>query len=255
MEFGIGRAFQRAEYDAFNISMAESRARFNEAHDLILKAWTQESFSYEGKYRTVQDLRVIPKPLQKPHPPISVACVLSQESFEWTGRQGYNLMYVPYVSTLEETKQRLGWYREALIQAGHDPSRREVLLVYHFFMGETARHAQEYPRAFLLRYLQSAAESNQSGAYSQDYQAYAGLGELFSKIDYDYMYPERVIFGNAEQCLERLAQLEALGVTHVSLVTNFGGIAHQEVMRSLERFAVQVLPHLASGPARAVAAG
>ena len=67
--FGIGRGFERAEYDAFNIPMEESRLRFNEAHDLIIKAWREERFSFEGKFYKVHDLSVIPQPLQKPHPP------------------------------------------------------------------------------------------------------------------------------------------------------------------------------------------
>jgi alkanesulfonate monooxygenase SsuD/methylene tetrahydromethanopterin reductase-like flavin-dependent oxidoreductase (luciferase family) len=60
------------------------------------------------------------------------------------------------------------------------------------------------------------------------------------------MYPERVIFGDVDQCIQRLKDIEALGITRLCLLTNFGGMPHQEIMRSLERFATHVLPHFPS---------
>ena len=65
LDFGIGRGFQKVEYDAFERDMADRRVLFEEAHEIIIKAWTQERFSHEGKFRTVKNLRVIPKPKQK----------------------------------------------------------------------------------------------------------------------------------------------------------------------------------------------
>jgi alkanesulfonate monooxygenase SsuD/methylene tetrahydromethanopterin reductase-like flavin-dependent oxidoreductase (luciferase family) len=62
-----------------------------------------------------------------------------------------------------------------------------------------------------------------------------------------------VIFGNPEQCLERIAYYEALGATHISLINNFGGMPHAETMRSLERVVKHVLPHLKREPQCATA--
>lgn len=243
LEFGIGRAFQRPEYEAFNVPMSESRERFNEAHDIIIKSWTEDSFSFTGNFRTLKNLRVIPKPIQTPHPPISVACVLSKESFEWTAKHGYNLMYVPYVFSLEETKQRLGWYTNALIENGQDTKDKEVMLVYHLYVGDNIREARDFPKPYILRYMAAAAEPNQQDAYSKDYSNYAGLGKLFSSIDYDFLYPDRVVFGDSDSCIERIHQIEALGATHISFVVNFGGIAHSSVMKSLELFGKNVIGH------------
>lgn len=243
LEFGIGRAFQKPEYQAFNVPMSESRERFNEAHEIIMLSWLEERFSFKGKFRELHNLRVLPKPIQSPHPPISVACVLSQESFEWTGKHGYNLMYVPYVFSLEDSRQRISWYKNALSEAGHDASKREIMLVYHCYVGETLKQAQDYPKPYILRYMQTASEPNQEDAYSKDYQNYSGLGKLFGSIDYDFLYPDRVIFGDPKECIRRIKEIEDLGATHISLVVNFGGIDHKEVMESLERFVKEVMPH------------
>ena len=72
LEVGIGRGFQKAEYDAFERNMADSRTLFEEAHDIILKAWSNESLLPYGKFRNIRDLQVLPKPMQR-LPPIYVA--------------------------------------------------------------------------------------------------------------------------------------------------------------------------------------
>lgn len=246
LNFGIGRAFQRAEFDAFETPMEQSRDRFNEAHDLILKAWGDGPVTHAGHYRNLRGVNVLPKPLQRPHPPIHVACIMSEESFRFAGTHGYNLMYVPYVGTPESARERLGWYRDALVRAGHDPAARDIMMALHFFVGESPAHAREFPRRPLKNYLAYAAEANRSDADESQYKGYGGIGKIFAHLsgDYETMYPNQVIFGDAEQCLRRIADYEAMGATHLSLITNFGGMPHQEIMRSLERFAREVMPRV-----------
>ncbi len=242
LEFGIGRGFQKLEYDAFERNMADSRVLFEEAHDIIMKAWTAERFSYEGKFRTVRNLQVFPQPVQKP-PPIYVACIFTPESFEWTGQMGYNLMVVPYAAanpqTLMGNIQRFRGTREA-----HGfTTAPEILAVYHFYCGETPVKAREEPREALMRYLRTAGESNQEAAYSEQYAAYKKMREGFKMMDYDnYLYPHRVIVGDPDQCVERITQIRATGVTNVALLANFGGLEHAKVLASLDRFAKDVMP-------------
>lgn len=244
LEFGIGRGFQKAEYDAFERNMADSRALFEEAHDIIMKAWTEERFSYEGKFRQVRNLRVIPKPVQK-LPPVYVACIFTPESFEWTAMQGYNLMVVPYASPNPEALiGNIQLFRDTRKTHGY-PAAPEVLGVYHFYCGETAAKAKEEPREALQRYLNSVVESNQEEAYSDQYKAYKGLHKGFDRMEYDgYLYPSRVLFGDPDQCVERIKQIQATGVTNISLLANFGGLEHAQILASLDRFATQVMPRV-----------
>ncbi|HXG22084.1 MAG TPA: LLM class flavin-dependent oxidoreductase [Methylomirabilota bacterium] len=247
LEFGIGRGFQRMEYDAFERNMADSRALFEEAHDIILKAWREERFSYEGTFRKVQNLRVIPKPVQKP-PPMYVACIFTEESFEWTGKMGYNLMVVPYASPDPAfLAGRMNLFRQARKVHGHttDP---EILGVYHFYCGETPEKAREEPREAMLRYVQSVISANQETAYSEQYRMYKALPEAFKGFNYDYLYPNKVIFGDPDQCIERIKQICNSGVTTVSLLINFGGLDHAKIMASFERFAKYVLPKFKYSP-------
>ena len=117
------------------------------------------------------------------------------------------------------------------------------LVVYHFYCGETAADGKEEPRAALARYLNSVIESNAEPAYSDQYSAYKGLQKGFKAMSYEsYMYPERVIFGDPDQCAERIRQIQSLGVTNISLLANFGGLGHDQVLASLDRFAQHVMP-------------
>src|SRR6202162_3605038 len=73
LELGVGRGTAPLHYAGYNIPQEESRARFDEALDFIIGAWTSESFSFDGKYYQARDLTVVPRPLQSPHPPVRIA--------------------------------------------------------------------------------------------------------------------------------------------------------------------------------------
>ncbi len=243
LEFGIGRGFQKMEYDAFERNMGDSRTLFEESHDIILNAWTKERFSYVGKFRTVHNLQVLPKPIQK-LPPIYVACIFTAESFQWTGKMGYNLMVVPYAASAEFITSQINLFRETRIAHGH-PAAAEVLGVYHFYCGETPEKAREEPREAMLRYVSAVVDANQESAYSDQYQVYQGLKQAFQGMDYEgYLYPNRIIFGDPDQCVERLKQIQSMGITNVSLLINFGGLDHSKVMASFDRFAKHVIPRV-----------
>jgi alkanesulfonate monooxygenase SsuD/methylene tetrahydromethanopterin reductase-like flavin-dependent oxidoreductase (luciferase family) len=69
LEFGVGRGIAR-HYASYGIPPEESRGRFDEALDFILAAWTNDSFSFDGKYFQARELTVVPRPVQTPHPPV-----------------------------------------------------------------------------------------------------------------------------------------------------------------------------------------
>jgi natural product biosynthesis luciferase-like monooxygenase protein len=241
--FGIGRGFQKCEFDAFQRKMDDSRIAFEEAHEIIRKAWTEERFTFDGKFTKVKNLRVIPKPLQKPMPPVYVACTFTPQSFEWTGAQGHNLLVVPYAAPdLAMVKANVDRYQGAFVAAGHR-SPNDVVCASHFYCGETAEQGREEPRAALMRYLGQFSESTRDEQYSEQYAAYGGLSDALSKFDFDtFLYPDRVVFGDPDQCVERIRALEAMGITHLGMVIDFGGLTQDKILGSLERFRKYVMP-------------
>src|SRR3989442_10058803 len=73
VNWGAGRGFDRTEFMAFGVPQEESAARFHEAVDVVLRAWTEERLTYAGRYFRCEGLEVLPKPLQKPRPPVWLA--------------------------------------------------------------------------------------------------------------------------------------------------------------------------------------
>jgi alkanesulfonate monooxygenase SsuD/methylene tetrahydromethanopterin reductase-like flavin-dependent oxidoreductase (luciferase family) len=112
LDFGVGRSgFPRA-YEGYGIPYGESRERFQEGLDVILSAWTKERFSYTGKYYSFHELCVVPKPYQKPHPPIRVAAT-TRETFPQVGRMGHPIFIGLRGFDVSEAAHHLKAYRQA----------------------------------------------------------------------------------------------------------------------------------------------
>jgi alkanesulfonate monooxygenase SsuD/methylene tetrahydromethanopterin reductase-like flavin-dependent oxidoreductase (luciferase family) len=90
LDFGVGRGLFSFEYDGLGVEPDEGRARLEEGVKVIREAWQSEQLSYAGRFTNVHNLTILPRPLQKPHPPLYVAAV-SPESYEWAGREGHSI--------------------------------------------------------------------------------------------------------------------------------------------------------------------
>src|SRR5947207_15077166 len=91
LDMGVGRGNRPAEFPGYRVPQQENRERFEEALEILTRAWTQETFAFEGRYYKIPDVRVIPKPVQKPHPTIYQVCV-SKESIENTALRGWPML-------------------------------------------------------------------------------------------------------------------------------------------------------------------
>jgi len=139
VDFGIGRSgFMRA-YEGYDIPYAESRERFQENLEIILAAWSNEKFSYEGKYYTLHDVCVIPKPVQQPFPPIRMAAT-TKETFPQVGKLGYPIFVGLRGLDRPDLVALLETYREAWREAGH-AGNGDVYLRIPIYVGKTQETA------------------------------------------------------------------------------------------------------------------
>src|SRR5207253_1613777 len=83
LDVGLGRGNRPAEFVGYNVPAEESRERFDETVEVMLRPWTEDHFRHGGRFDTVSEARVIPKPLQRPHPPLIQACGSSAASAPW----------------------------------------------------------------------------------------------------------------------------------------------------------------------------
>ena len=235
---GVGRGYQPHEFARFGITVPESRDRFSESLDVMIKAWTQdESFTYNGEYIKIpNEVTVWPKPQQKPHPPLWLAGTSvdsMQLAAKWdmmpltTGLLGGDGMQA-HLASLIHTRMDLGKSIDG-IELGMQA------ITHVAESDEEAREQVKYARW-----------QNRAG------RALGRLAVTNGKVDVtpyegepdDNRFMERLYFGSPETLIEKFKKAAELGVTHVSCWSMFGGIEHEKIMRSIRLMGEKVIPAL-----------
>ncbi len=246
LEVGIARAFLPHEFHTFNVPLDESRARFEEGIEALKLLWTREKASFEGRFHTFYDASILPRPVQKPHPPIWIAAVVTPESFVWTGKQGYKLMCVPYLGDFHELAEKLEMYRTAYREAGHPPDQMEIMMVFHLYLAETSKAAREECEPYINRYIEVFLESAAwwTGRSSSNYPQYSQLESLLKAITYERTYNEnRALIGTPDEVHKRLeAVTKIFGPIYPTFQINFGGMEMARARRTVELFAKHLMP-------------
>lgn len=122
VNWGAGRGFDFTEFETFGVPVAESKSRFHEAVQIVLAAWQNERLTWDSEHWRFNDVEVLPKPAQQPHPPVWVAGS-SAESVGWAGELGHGVMLSPHLpfKTIDE-HQKI--FRAALQKHGHSGDRK-----------------------------------------------------------------------------------------------------------------------------------
>ena len=211
VDLGVGKGYRHSEFRGFNVDPGDADARFTEALDVLIRAWTsRERFSHHGPQWDFDDIVVEPPPLQSPHPPIWVAAA-SEGSVRRAASQGHRLLLDQYAS-VDQIAARIGWFGPGEIAVA-----RQVYVAHSRAEAEEALARQA---AFTKRTVEvSRAPSSSGGSHV--------LG---------YADTERhALFGTPDEVGEGLAALARVGVDYV-LVQLAGGRGQ------VRRFARDVLP-------------
>ena len=247
LDFGVGRSGFARAYEGYGIPYAESRERFQESLEVIVKAWTQERVSHEGKYYTFNDVCVLPKPYQKPYPPIRMAATTS-ETFPGVGRRGLPIFVGLRGFDIPGVAKHLEIYREERRKAGYT-DEADVLLRIPVYVAETAERAISEPEASTMKSYRRMANSytrSASDAGTTASEERAQRGQRLSNVSYLELLRDRLAYGTPEMVAEKLGSLkEALGLSGVVIEPNVGGvIPADQVFNSVRLFAQEVAPLL-----------
>jgi alkanesulfonate monooxygenase SsuD/methylene tetrahydromethanopterin reductase-like flavin-dependent oxidoreductase (luciferase family) len=243
--FGVGRSGFPRTYEAYGVPYAESRERFAETLEIMKRAWTEPSFSYEGKYYSFHNVHLVPKPYQKPFPEIRVA-VNSPDTFPAAGAQGYPIFAAVRIGTLSELGPNIRAYRQAWRDAGH-PGAGKVFLRLPIYIADTAEAARAEPEESIMhfyRWLGEQLEDSATRSGARAIEQRAERGQRLQTIGYDEALRDKVVVGTPAAVADRLHALkEELGLDGVLAELNCGSlIPHQRVMRSLQLLCDQVMP-------------
>jgi alkanesulfonate monooxygenase SsuD/methylene tetrahydromethanopterin reductase-like flavin-dependent oxidoreductase (luciferase family) len=144
INWGAGRGFDPREFSIFGVPPEESSERFREAVEIVLAAWTNERLSFKGRFHSYEDVEVLPKPRQRPHPPTWVAAT-SPGAIDWAAGRGLSILMDPH-SPHEEIARKLERYREGLEKAGQEATGREIPIGRLVAVAETDAQAAEIAR-------------------------------------------------------------------------------------------------------------
>jgi alkanesulfonate monooxygenase SsuD/methylene tetrahydromethanopterin reductase-like flavin-dependent oxidoreductase (luciferase family) len=243
--FCAGRGYDRREYDGFGLSIAESRERFDEAFELVRRAFTQEAFTFEGKYYQVAEpVTVLPRPVQQPHPPMYVAC-WSLPTIETAARGGYHGIFAPFAAAMMHggLDRAAAAFRGLAAEAGH-PRPRVSCSYFGALVDSAAEKRQAQER--LMKYLLGAAPAlcNRDTPPPPHLAYMADVVAALERMDPDDLGERSFICGPPDDCVAALKRVEAAGIDEVIVYFNFGALDHRSTTRMMERFAREVMPQV-----------
>ena len=229
LDLGVGKGYRHSEFKGFQIAPEEAEARFEEALEVMTRAWTmRQRFSHKGRFWHFEDVIVEPPPAQAPHPPLWVAAG-NPHSIKRAAARGFNLILDQYASpaTLGE---RMAIYKEER-QAnglGFDPMQVTVARQLYVAKDKADKEAALVRQAeYTKRTINVSRDpSAKSGSHVLAYADRAGATE------------ENALYGTPDEIVGMIEALRDAGVAYV-LLTIAGG-ADQ-----LRRFAREVMPAFA----------
>jgi alkanesulfonate monooxygenase SsuD/methylene tetrahydromethanopterin reductase-like flavin-dependent oxidoreductase (luciferase family) len=248
LDFGIGRSGVPRTYDVYGIPYKESQARFAEALDIILRAWTGEPFSHAGAFYRFENATVVPRPVQRPHPPLRMAAT-TEETFPRVGQMGLPIFVGLRAMDVHDLGPALRLYRQAWREAGH-PGDGDVYLRIPVYAAATERAATEEPYENTMFFFERQANLQRS-AVGRDGIAPAHRMDRFEfragrlgTLAYEQILKTKVAFGTAARLVDRFTELQQeLGLTGIVAELNPGGLLSLDQMkRSLHILAHDVIP-------------
>ena len=238
---------------AGGIIPAENRARFEEAHDLIIKCWTQPGpFRYEGQFYSYRVVNPWVLPVQDPHPPIWFPGLSSAESVVWAARHQHP--YMNLGSLLDYTEGLKGVYIDTAKEVGFTPGPEHFGYLLRVFCADTDEKAQDIGRTFLWtedhRNRGPVEHNDPPGYQSRDavriQRQLPGAGGFGRRMSYQELQDvDNVIVGSPETVTRKLTHIiERLNPGYLHIYGNEGDMPHADVMRSIELLGREVIPAL-----------
>jgi len=234
---GVGIGYRKEEFDGFGIPMSQRPSRMEEGIDVIIKSWTQNNFSYEGKRYKFHNLNVTPKPVQKPHIPIYIGAQ-EEPAIRRAGRLGYPLLIGPG-RTIQMIRDMINIYNYAAMETGGNPNGNQHILLREVYIAEDRKRAKEEGDRLLI----------------SRYKFFSSLGvklsvrgkqiESFDDPLFDYLVEDRFIIGDPKDCIREIKRYrDELGINYMICLLVFHEATHKAIMRSIELFGKEVMPNV-----------
>jgi alkanesulfonate monooxygenase SsuD/methylene tetrahydromethanopterin reductase-like flavin-dependent oxidoreductase (luciferase family) len=250
LDVGVGRGNRPAEFAGYRVPQQESRERFDETVDVMQRAWTEERFSYRGRFFTFDDVRVIPKPVQRPHPPLYQVCV-TKDGIENTALRGWPMLNSVLFGPVDQLVANRDTYVNTLEKAGRSQAEIQALLARwgvsrQIYVADTDARALEEAKAAEIWYQESfrrfVIPERIEDAHPTLQPAFRAMADRLGKVTWEGLVAETLAFGSPDTITRHIEYMRSLGVGQILCWMNFGGLSQHKIRRSMELFAREVMP-------------
>lgn len=235
IDVGLGRGMGAQYFDVFGADTETSQEKFAEQLAMLRLAWGDEPLRWEGKFfHSPNPINVIPKPVQRPHPPLWIPASRDPAHAREIGQDGMNLMTLPWFpSTFAVTRKVVDAYRAGIHEARRDGG--QVMGYLSAYVGETPDRARREAIPYWERARQISEE-------------YRGRPDE-NPLTYDIAAASgRAIFGDPEMCRKHVERVrDEIGLDRLALRFDFGGLPQPLVLASMRLFAREVAPYVSGG--------
>jgi alkanesulfonate monooxygenase SsuD/methylene tetrahydromethanopterin reductase-like flavin-dependent oxidoreductase (luciferase family) len=257
VELGTGRSATRIELEGFGIDPHQTREMLAEALDHVVGCWTHDEWEFQGRYWSMPKRRVLPKPLQRPHPPIWTATTSLDGHYE-VGKMGVGLLSFSVGVPPEDLIPRVEAYRKGQSECTRPKGAFRNARVATFTMAHCAdSDAKAFAEAaesmvwYARRGGQMIAEvADYARRFREDLGTYHYVGSIqpggLDQISFDYLRDAAAaMVGDPDRCIAIAKRYEAAGCDLLFCLLNPYEMTHDQVMRSIELIGRHVIPELA----------
>jgi alkanesulfonate monooxygenase SsuD/methylene tetrahydromethanopterin reductase-like flavin-dependent oxidoreductase (luciferase family) len=256
LNVGLGRGVARDDVK-HGFDMEVARARYEEGVDVMLRAWTGETFSHQGAAWTYADISCKPTPLQQPYPPIYYGAT-SPESPAMVARRGWNLALSR--QPIENSARAAELYRTERAAVGNPATGGNVVLVRDVYVADSDEQAWAEAGPQITRFWQLGADNlwRNEALTLEDLPRFTARfayfpGGLTREKAHDWGVS---LIGSPETVIARArAMIDQVRPDSFVGMFGYGGLSHAQVTHSLELFASRVMPALTAAPVTAQTAG
>lgn len=251
LKFGGGRGYQPMEAKGLGISMEKTRERYWEYVEIIQGLWKNETFSYNGEFYQFDNLRLTPKPVQE-RIPFYHACI-SPESFDlMVEKEVQEFMVTPTLMVLDDVLQFTARTRNRLLEKGINPS---IHLNLQMNIADNTEQAIKNVEKEMVTYFDKVLELIPGAKGTQappTYERFAEVAKEFSgELDLNVLNEGGIVLlSGAGEAINRIEKAENSGIDSLSCWFRMGDMEHRKVMRSMKRYADEVLPYFKTTPSR-----
>ena len=248
IELGAGRSNTALIVRAFEVDPDRSRAEVHEALQIIRKAFTENPFSFEGEFFHIPKRYLVPRPIQQPHPPISIAAT-SPESMEEAAAEGFGVMTSSYFFGWRWLEILAEAYFNRLAMRDGSVQRTHFTPMLYTYCAETDDEARRDGAPAIYNAARLAVVAfTRLAELSQSYGYMAQAADIADNIgDFDWLIEESgtVVCGSPESCVEQIRRYVEIGANEI--IIRLDGVPHDKMMRSLELLGKEVIPHSQAG--------